>query len=267
MRSIVSVREHQGDALAVRLQSVWYVDADASYRRVCVKRMQDSEYIAVRTLTGRGRIERFDGECFYPVSGSVCLIRSEEIARYETDGAAWEFYWFKFDLLTGGIRKMEGIHEARLSAQERAELERCFMGLSSGAQTEAVRAEALFNYLLADWQVRAAENQAGGAEREEIVSLLEKGRRGQLGISEMAREAGMCERSFRDAVKRTTGLSPKAYLIKGEMTAAMELLRTSDMSVSEIAACFNYSSPLYFSRAFKKHYGISPQRVKDGIDL
>jgi len=68
----------------------------------------------------------------------------------------------------------------------------------------------------------------------------------------------MCERSLRDAVKKATGLSPKAYMLKGEMAAAMELLRTTSMSVSEIAACLDYASPAYFSRMFKKRYNMSP---------
>lgn len=48
------------------------------------------------------------------------------------------------------------------------------------------------------------------------------------------------------------------------MNAAMELLLTSSMSISEISACFNYSSQFYFSRVFKKYYGVSPQQARSG---
>ena len=100
-----------------------------------------------------------------------------------------------------------------------------------------------------------------------MIPLLEKGRRERLSVAELAREAGMCERSFRGAVRAVTGLSPKGYMLKGEMTAAMELLRTTDMSVSEIAASLNYVNPFYFSRVFKKYYGVSPQQAKRNISL
>lgn len=267
MRNIVSIREGQAEMPLARLQSIWYVDADKSYRRLCKSRMNDCGYVAVRTLTGRGRIELFGGEVFSPGSGSLGFFRPEDISCYEAEDEGWEFYWFKFDMQAGELKGLNRLHEIRLSAQERGELERCFMGLSGRSQAEMIRAEALFNYLLADWQVRTAEGQEGGMAAEEIISLLEKGRRGQMSIASLAREAGMCERRFRDAVRRATGLSPKAYMIKGEMVAAMELLRTSEMSVSEIAACFNYTDPLYFSRTFKKYYGISPQHVREGIKL
>lgn len=267
MRNIASVRAQEAEGLSIRLRVIWSVDVNGSYRRICARRIDDSDYIAVRTLKGRGRIEMDDGRLFYPESGSLCLLPAGRIVRYETEGDSWEFYWFMFDILTGSVSGMDEMHGLRLSAQEKAEMERCFVGLSGGAQAETIRAEALFTCLLSDWQVRIAENRTGGVATEEIVALLEKGRRRELSIQEMAKEAGMCERSFREAVHRATGLSPKAYLIRGEMTAAMELLRTSDMNISEIASCFNYSSPLYFSRAFKKYYGISPQYVRQGIKL
>ena len=56
-------------------------------------------------------------------------------------------------------------------------------------------------------------------------------------------------------------------MLKGEMNAAMELLLTSSMSISEISACFNYSSQFYFSRVFKKYYGVSPQQARSGNAL
>ena len=141
------------------------------------------------------------------------------------------------------------------------------MSLNRDAVYECMVAEALFGYLLADWQTRLEEGKGRDGVRQAVLSLLEQGRRERMSIAEMARAAGMCERSFRDAVHEATGLSPKAYMLKGEMAAAMELLRTTDMTVSEIAACFNYTSPFYFSRVFKKHYGISPQHVREGIEL
>ena len=97
--------------------------------------------------------------------------------------------------------------------------------------------------------------------------LLERGRRERLSIPELFRMAGMCERSFRSAVLAATGLSPKAYMIQGEMEAAMELLRTTRMSISDVAASLDYTTPFYFSRVFKKFYGLSPQQVRQGIQL
>jgi len=267
MRNMLSLRDPQRAELHSCLHSIWHVDADSSYLITWKKRLDDCAYIAVRTISGHGWIS-IDGQDDLHVSaGSLVILRTITVSAYGTDGDRWEFYWFKFDMTAGQPEDIGIVHSIRLSAQELADLERCFTGLSAGAQAETRRADALFNYLLADWLLRTSPHASGTLAAEELISLLEKGRREQHSIAEIARSAGMCERSFRSAVHQATGLSPKAYMIRSDMLAAMELLRTSSMSISEIAACLNYADPLYFSRTFRKYYGVSPQHVRNGMEL
>ena len=150
-----------------------------------------------------------------------------------------------------------------MSAQERIELERCFISLGSGNAQECALADMLFGYLLADWQLRATEVGAEGMSPQDIVALLEKGRRERITIAELAREAGMCERSFRDAARMATGLAPKAYMLKGEMTAAMELLRTTALPVQEVCAQVGYTNWSTFLRAFRKRAGTTPLQYRN----
>lgn len=267
MRNLLSRREVSAQSPHAYLKNVWYVDADFTYS---VDRRQDvgeDSFIAVRTLTGEGTMSLMDGSARELRSNSLIIVRCMDIAGYAASKSGWQFYWFEFDMLGGAPERLGVTLEIHMSAQERIELERCFVSLGSGDARECAVADALISYLLADWQLRAIGVGAGGMSPQEIVTLLEKGRREKLSIGELAREAGMCERSFRDAAREATGLAPKAYMLKGEMIAAMELLRTSSMSISEISACFNYSSPFYFSRVFKKYYGVSPQHVRDGMEL
>lgn len=46
------------------------------------------------------------------------------------------------------------------------------------------------------------------------------------------------------------------------MERAQTLLQTGDMTVQEVAFVCGYQDPLYFSRAFSKHFGISPTDYK-----
>lgn len=267
MRNLLSHREYEGDVPRARLNAVWYVDADGTYSVTRKREGGGNGYVAVRTLTGQGVMTLKGGEKHMLRANSLGIFETKQILHYAAEQEDWEFYWFEFEMDGMPPEMMNRMAEIRLSAQERAELERCFMSLSRNAAHECMVAEALFGYLLADWQTRLEEREGRDGVRQTVLSLLEKGRRERMSIAEMARAARMCERSFRDAVHEATGLSPKAYMLKGEMAAAMELLRTTDMTVSEIAACFGYASPFYFSRVFKKYYGVSPQRVRDGIEL
>lgn len=265
MRSILSKRAYRPQLPVMRLEAVWYVEADRSYD-VSKKNSGSPGYVAVRTLTGMGRMLLSDGTELLLGPNSIALLEEAKILRYATEGQSWQFYWFEFGAQAWQPALLNAAASAPLSAKERAELERCFTALSSTAERSCCVAEGLFGYLLADWLMRA-KGDPEQDDVQDIIALLEKARRERTSIPEIARAAGMCERSFRDAVLRATGLSPKAYMIHGEMAAAMELLRTTDMTVAEIALCLDYACPAYFSRAFKKVYGVSPQQARSALDL
>ena len=73
---------------------------------------------------------------------------------------------------------------------------------------------------------------------------------------------------IRKLFKKEIGVSPSEYLLKERMTLAGQLLSSgisnmfSHYSISQIAEACGYSEPLYFSRVFKKYYGVSPSEYK-----
>jgi AraC-like DNA-binding protein len=70
----------------------------------------------------------------------------------------------------------------------------------------------------------------------------------------------MTLRSFRFAFKKQTGYSPREYENMMKLNRARDLLRREQKSISETADALGYSSAYYFSRAFKKQFGQSPQQ-------
>lgn len=259
MRDIMNSRKQRKDVPRAQLNAAWYVDADKTYDVHISRAAFGSSRIAVRTLAGEGHMTLADGSEFSLPANSLGVFHSSHVVRYFTVADKWEFYWFEYD----GESCPNRADIIPMSAQELVELERCFTHLGGESKHEYLISDSLFNYLLADWTLRAADT----GKKQAILALLERGRREKITIAQLAKEAGMCERSFRSAVTEATGLSPKAYMLKCEMAAAMELLRTTDMTISEIAACLNYSTPFYFSRTFKSHFGVSPNQVRFNIRL
>ena len=47
------------------------------------------------------------------------------------------------------------------------------------------------------------------------------------------------------------------------MIKATELLRLTDLSISDISKAVGYDNPLHFSRAFKNVYNLSPRNWKN----
>ncbi len=62
-----------------------------------------------------------------------------------------------------------------------------------------------------------------------------------------------------------TGITPIQYLTKVRLDKAKYKLQKSKHSISEIASECGFESAAYFSRAFKKHIGISPSKYRNPL--
>ena len=63
-----------------------------------------------------------------------------------------------------------------------------------------------------------------------------------------------------------TGLSPIQYLNRRRLEAACQLLNDTDLSISDISAQTGFSSQSYFTQIFRKFYGITPIRYRQGCE-
>ncbi len=61
------------------------------------------------------------------------------------------------------------------------------------------------------------------------------------------------------------GISPKQYILKLRLNAAIELLLQGKKSVQEIAVSTGFQDAKYFSRIFKKQYGVPPSQYRECI--
>lgn len=98
------------------------------------------------------------------------------------------------------------------------------------------------------------ENTAVG----KALALMEEGYRTPLSVAELADEVGLERTYFSSLFKKTTGVSPYAYLGDLRIRRACELLRDSEKNISEIAEAvgLDYRN---FARVFKAKTGQSPK--------
>ncbi len=67
---------------------------------------------------------------------------------------------------------------------------------------------------------------------------------------------------FGDLIKKETGKSAQEYVQQKIMDVAKSLLSDSEKTISEIAYALGYQYPQYFSRAFKKAVGYTPNEYR-----
>lgn len=84
----------------------------------------------------------------------------------------------------------------------------------------------------------------------------------QFGVSELAREVGISRSQLHRRLKDLIGKSSSQFIREYRLEKAMEMLKQNSGTASEIAYRVGFSSPTYFSTAFKNFYGYSPGEVK-----
>ena len=78
-------------------------------------------------------------------------------------------------------------------------------------------------------------------------------------VEKLARVANMSESNFYAAFKRMSGSSPMAYLNHYRLSVAANLLLETGDTANRIGYTVGIKDALYFSKLFKKTYGVSPR--------
>jgi len=85
----------------------------------------------------------------------------------------------------------------------------------------------------------------------------------QLTLELIAEKFDMSVRSLNRRFKQATGRTPIQYLQQIRMDNAKELLRTSNLSIAEVAFSTGYPDCSYFSAQFKKCISMTPKAYRD----
>lgn len=95
-------------------------------------------------------------------------------------------------------------------------------------------------------------------ERTAIL-LNEQLKGGNPSIEMLAAELGMSGKQFSRRLKDLTGDSPKEYLLQMRMQKARHLLdQHPELTIGEVAYRCGYEEKANFTRAFKRHFGVTP---------
>lgn len=108
-------------------------------------------------------------------------------------------------------------------------------------------------------------NSTGSAIRNEVeraTHYFNENFSSNISIEGYARSRHMSTSWFIRIFRQIVKLTPMQYILSLRMSNAQSLLETSDYNITEVAAAVGYDNPLYFSRLFRKHTGLSPTEYK-----
>lgn len=106
--------------------------------------------------------------------------------------------------------------------------------------------------------------KAGDPTIERIKQFIDEKYSSKITLETMAKIAYMNPSYFCTFFKQKTGISYRDYLTQVRIKKAMELIRTTDLKVYDIAAMVGYDDYRYFSKLFKEVYGQSVSEYRKG---
>ena len=83
----------------------------------------------------------------------------------------------------------------------------------------------------------------------------------QINMAELAKNAGYSYDHFRHLFKQNFGISPKNYLTDIRCSHALDMLKNSDLSCTDIAYECGFSDSSQMSKMLKNKYGMTPMQI------
>lgn len=142
----------------------------------------------------------------------------------------------------------------------------CFDSLFAVCEESSLEAVALVYRLLQLLLDRAlselSRTPKGDPGILDTLEYMEKNFTQELSTELLAQRCGYSAAHFCRKFKETTWLTPMNYLRIFRLEEAARYLRQGKGSVSDVALSCGFPDSNYFTRCFKKHFGVPPSKYK-----
>lgn len=108
----------------------------------------------------------------------------------------------------------------------------------------------------------AAQIRNSNHEFYKVKRFIDHNYQSKITLDSLAKNCSLSKYYLSHRFSELYGKSPIAYLNDVRLTAAMDLLLTTNHSIEEIANSTGFSSASYFSQSFQKKYQKSPQQFR-----
>lgn len=241
-----------------------------------VRPIGTQDWLVISTIAGAGVI-RGKNTSITVGANQIVLFKPHEPHDYGTHPQSryWSFYWAHFQpppsvlpLLiwpespAGGLflNLPCGSGVSRRIASGFREMYSHATGLHP--RREWLAANALEGVLL---HCETLVSQAGGvgdARLTALIHFIDKKFSSSMTLEDLSMQAGLSVSRLSTLFRGHLQISPQAYIEKRRLEEALRLLYSESLTIKEVATLAGFEDPLYFSRRFKKHFGICPESYR-----
>lgn len=233
-------------------------------------------YLIHLVISGKGSYS-VGGETFDIEAGGAFIIRPHELVSYTADeNNPWEYCWVGFNgadaprlvELTAFYKDCPVIKFPKNYADAlKKNFIEMYQSFGTSAEQEISTISRLFETFAI--MIKAApkkqpESYAARSYIKTAVQYIQRNFSNNIEVSDIANYVGLSRSHLYRIFIKHLAYSPNEYLTQYRISQACTLLRTSELTIGEIASSVGFDDQLYFSRVFKKLKGVSPtQYVKE----
>ncbi|MFJ6321788.1 MULTISPECIES: AraC family transcriptional regulator [unclassified Rhizobium] len=221
------------------------------------------------TISGTGRL-RYENRNHRVNAGDTLLVLVPHNHRYWLEkGERWEYFWISMN----GEEALR-IHRLILAAAgpvlklQQATIDHladCSLRLVRGARTPASASAIAYEAAMALYDdvfgshAFAADRSAMQIVIDHIDANLDK----PLPVEELAKVSGLSRAHFSRVFAESEGVPPAEFVLQQRMQRAAKLLtKAAFIPVKEVAIMSGFDDANYFSKVFRRIYGINPTEFR-----
>ncbi len=240
-----------------------------------------SDHLLIYCVNGKGFFS-VDGETTHVSEQQFFVLPANVPHSYGSDNDdPWTIYYahFKGPASSYVAKRLSGLHTLEYSdtskIQHRIDIFCSLLNVLEASLDEdaLLFANMTFYSLLASlmevkWFQESKYNKIQG---ESFISmachLMGEQISGKLDMKGLSSYFSCSPSSFYRKFHAATGYSPYDYFIRMKMMKARELLEQTSLKVSQIAHMVGYDDVYFFSRYFRKSFGLSPRDYRTSLPL
>ena len=96
--------------------------------------------------------------------------------------------------------------------------------------------------------------------KTDIHRVVEENYTSPISLDELAYLSGRSLSSFKREFQDIYGAPPARWIREKRLSKALQMLRSSSLSVADVAYSLGFENPTHFSRIFKQQYGYAPSQ-------
>ena len=222
------------------------------FRRKC--------FIFQYIVNGQGSFESPYGN-YSPKSGDLIIMHRGDLVDYGCYGNdSWESIWIDFEC----TEKLPKVFETGvIHCEELREIFWEFTKIKDMTHGQSAYATSLIWKIISILDTDAPAPKYYSRYVNEALTIIHRHYIQKITVNSIAETINLNRSYFCDLFKKEVGVSPKEYIDNYRISASCEILKQSDLLLSEVAEKAGYSDLAAFSKAFKLHKGISPKQYRE----